>query len=67
MRCKICDTELKKFFSISRFNQKRICPKCDLSDALFEDRLKLIIDLSIQQGHRSKRNPDIMEFLSASV
>ena len=48
--------------SVSRFNQKTICPKCDVKDALFEDLLKRVVCDSVSQGIRLRRSNDQIEF-----
>ena len=62
MKCNNCQSDLGTLHSVSRFNQKKICPKCDVSDALFEDLLKRVIHSSVSQNIRLRRSNDQMEF-----
>ena len=56
MKCNNCQNELGILHSVSRFNQKTICRKCDVSDALFEDLLKRIVHTSVTQNIRLRRH-----------
>ncbi len=62
MKCNNCNSELSTLHSVSRFNQKTICPKCDVKDALFEDLLKRVVCDSVSQGIRLRRSNDQIEF-----
>lgn len=67
MECTKCKSLMKRHYSVSRFNQKLICPKCDLSDALFEDRLNHISKTVISNAIRTRSFADKLDFLVSSI
>jgi len=67
MKCNNCGSQLNVMHSISRFNQKIICPKCDVKDALWEDQLRRIVHSSVNQGIRLRRSSDQMDFALKTI
>tara|TARA_Y100000593_G_scaffold94928_1_gene197316 strand:- start:6034 stop:6210 length:177 start_codon:yes stop_codon:yes gene_type:complete len=58
---------MEKLHSVSRFNQKTICPKCDAHDAIFEDQLKTICKGLIETNLRNRRFADQIDFALKTI
>ncbi len=67
MKCNHCSTELRKHYSVSQFNQKLICPKCDLKEAMFDSSLDQIGKSVISNAIRVRSLSDRLDFLMRSI